>query len=179
MGLTDVLFWSYREQEKRGKERENLTWATTALRIACYSSEHRAEIRACVMLPDAFLVNWESSFFLDQTAQRGGMESKPNQKTGSLVWRSSCSIEAHESSSWEIKNVIMQLMEKQKKILQFLGNYSLCTFSSHLSQARRDSPENKYVLNADSMTTLRHTSMNSLCSLLQEQAPLLLITSPH
>lgn len=85
MGLTDVLFWSYREQEKRGKERENLTWATTALRIACYSSEHRAEIRACIMLPDAFLVNWESSFFLDQTAQRGGMESKPNQKTGSLV----------------------------------------------------------------------------------------------
>lgn len=99
MGLTDVLFGPIENRRKREKELENVTWATTALRSVCCYLEPRAEIRACIILPGAFMVNWESSFFLDQTAQTAGMESKPNKKTGSLVQRSSCNAEAHESSS--------------------------------------------------------------------------------
>ena len=61
-------------ERKKGERRENLTLATATVRTACFCLEPRAEIRACIMCPDAFKVNWESSFFLDQAAHTAGRE---------------------------------------------------------------------------------------------------------
>lgn len=61
-------------ERKKGERRENLTLAIATVRTACFRLEPRAEIRACIMCPDAFMVNWEGSFFLAQAAHRAGRE---------------------------------------------------------------------------------------------------------
>lgn len=82
MDLTDVLFGPIENRRKGEKEWENLTWATTALRSVCCYLGPRAEIRACIILPGTSMINWESSFFLDQTAQTAGMESNQIKRLG-------------------------------------------------------------------------------------------------
>lgn len=63
-------------ERRKGERRENLTLATAAVRTACFCLEPRAEITACATCPNAFMVNWESSFFLEQAAHRAGREAE-------------------------------------------------------------------------------------------------------
>lgn len=53
-----------------------MTLATATVRTAGFYLEPRAEIRACIMCPDTFMVNWESSFFLDQAVHIAGREAE-------------------------------------------------------------------------------------------------------
>lgn len=179
-----MCFFGATLESKKGERRETLTLATATIRTACFCLEPSTEVTACITCPDAFMVNWESSFVLDQAAHTAGREVQQSKEKDWVLgpkelleeWRP---VKAAIGKYWKCIHAMTKLqlptIGETEKTLQFLGNYSWPTFSCHLCQTRRDSPENKYLLNADSMTTFMHTSMNGLRSLFQEPALLLLV----
>lgn len=95
-----MCFFGPTLERKKGERRENLTLATATIRTVWFCLEPRAEIRACITCPDAFIVNWESSFFLDHAAHTAGREVE--QTSGPRSQGAPRREKAHESSSWEI-----------------------------------------------------------------------------
>lgn len=99
------------------------------------------------MCSDTFMVNWESSFFLDQAAHIAGREAEQNKEKDwvlgqkELLWQRR-SKKAAVGKYWKRNHKMMKLQllitRETEKILQFLGNYSWPTFSCHLCQSRKD-----------------------------------------
>lgn len=179
-----MCFFGVTEERKKGKRRQNLTLATATIRTPCSSLEPRVEIRACLICPHAFTANWESSFFLDQAACTAGMKVKQTKEKDWVLSPKELlqprrTVKAAVGKYWKCNCAMMRLqlltIRETEKTLQFLHSYSWLTFSCPLCRVCRDSPEKKSFLIMDSMTTFMHTSMNSLCSLFQEPALLLLI----
>lgn len=132
-----MCFFGATLERKKGERRENLTLATATRRTACFCLEPRAEIRACITCPDAFIVNWESSFFLDHAAHTAGREVE---QTKEKDWVPSPKELLEERKPrkaavgkyWKCIHAVMKLqlptIGETEKTLQFLGQLLVTYF---------------------------------------------------